>query len=54
MGNTRDKEDTIFTLRELRRQINKKANVVIAEMKVCVKGSKVVRGGTCPRGQEGG
>ena len=53
MGNTKDKEDAIFTLKELRRQISKKANVVIAKMKVCVKSSKSIREGDVPKSRRG-
>lgn len=42
-GILKNKEDAIFNLKELRRQISKKAHVVIAERKVCVKSSKSIR-----------
>lgn len=53
MANTDNKEDAIFTLKELRRQISKKANVVIVEMKVCVRAARARRKGDVLRSRSG-
>lgn len=53
MANTDNKEDAIFTLKELRRQISKKANVVIVEMKVCVRAARARGNGDVLRSRSG-